>query len=83
MLEHDTLMAYLDQWAAEKPDEIWLRDLKGEGSDDYTWSESRRQIHSVATAPKHATPQTLKSFSCRITVRTGFSLIFRSWPRVM
>ena len=50
MLEHDTLMAYLDQWAAEKPDEIWLRDLKGEGSDDYTWSESRRQIHAVASA---------------------------------
>ena len=50
MLEHDTLMAYLDQWATEKPDEIWLRDLKGEGSDDYTWSESRRQIHAVASA---------------------------------
>ena len=43
MLEHDTLMAYLDQWAEEKPHEIWLRDLKGEGSDDYSWSESRRQ----------------------------------------
>ena len=50
MLEHDTLMAYLDQWATEKPDEIWLRDLKADGSDDYTWSESRRQIHAVATA---------------------------------
>lgn len=50
MLEHDTLMAYLDQWASEKPDEIWLRDLKVESSDDYTWSESRRQIHAVASA---------------------------------
>ena len=50
MLEHDTLMAYLDQWAAEKPNEIWFRDLKGDGSDDYSWSESRRQIHAVASA---------------------------------
>jgi long-chain acyl-CoA synthetase len=50
MLEHDTLMAYLDQWAEEKPHEIWLRDLKGEGSDDYSWSESRLQIYAVASA---------------------------------
>ncbi len=50
MLKHDTLMAYLDQWTAEKPDEVWLRDLKGDGSDDYTWSESHRQIHAVASA---------------------------------
>ena len=50
MLEHDTLMAYLDQWAEEKPHEIWLRDLKSEGSDDYSWSESRRQIYAVAAA---------------------------------
>ena len=30
-MEHDTLLAYLDQWAEEKSDEIWLRDFKGEG----------------------------------------------------
>lgn len=53
MLEHDTLMAYLDQWASESPDEIWLRDLKGDGSDDYSWSASRRQIHAVASALEH------------------------------
>ena len=35
-MEHDTLLAYLDQWAEEKSDEIWLRDFKGEGSDDYS-----------------------------------------------
>ena len=49
-MEHDTLLAYLDQWAEEKSDEIWLRDFKGEGSDDYSWRESRRQIHAVASA---------------------------------
>ena len=49
-MEHDTLLAYLDQWAEEKSDEIWLRDFKGEGSDDYSWRESRRQIHAVAAA---------------------------------
>ena len=38
-MEHDTLLAYLDQWAEEKSDEIWLRDFKGEGSDDYSWGE--------------------------------------------
>ncbi|MAK69817.1 MAG: AMP-binding protein, partial [Halieaceae bacterium] len=49
-MEHDTLLAYLDQWAEEKSEEIWLRDLTGEGSDDYTWRESHRQIHAVASA---------------------------------
>ena len=49
-MEHDTLLAYLDQWAEEKSDEIWLRDFKGEASDDYSWRESRRQIHGVASA---------------------------------
>ena len=49
-MEHDTLLAYLDQWTEEKSDEIWLRDFKGEGSDDYSWRESRRQIHAVASA---------------------------------
>ena len=55
MLEHDTLMAYLDQWATEKPDEIWLRDLRakavmttrGPRADDNPCSSS---------ASKHATP---------------------------
>lgn len=60
MLEHDTLMAYLDQWATEKPEEIWLRDLKDEGSEDYTWSESRRQIHAVASALEARYPRDTK-----------------------
>ena len=42
-MEHDTLLAYLDQWAEEKSNEIWLRDFRGVGSDDYSWRESRRQ----------------------------------------
>ena len=49
-MEHDTLLAYLDQWAEEKSDDVWLRDFRGEASDDYTWKESRRQIHAVASA---------------------------------
>ena len=36
-MEHDTLLAYLDQWAEEKSDDVWLRDFRGEASDDYTW----------------------------------------------
>ena len=50
MMEHDTLLAYLDQWASEKPDTVWLKDLRGNGSDDYSWAESRRQIRCVAAA---------------------------------
>jgi len=44
MMEHDTLLAYLDQWASEKPDTVWLKDLRDDGSDDYSWAESRRQV---------------------------------------
>ena len=50
MMEHDTLLAYLDQWAHEKPDTVWLKDLRGDGSDDYSWAESRRQVRCVAAA---------------------------------
>lgn len=50
MMEHDTLLAYLDQWASEKPDTVWLKDLRDDGSDDYSWAESRRQVRCVAAA---------------------------------
>ena len=56
-MEHDTLLAYLDQWAEEKSDEIWLRDFKGEGSDDYSWRESA--------------PDSCSCISARATVRQG------------
>ena len=43
----DTLTAYLDHWADLQGDKVWLRDLREPGSDDYTWSEARRQVNAV------------------------------------
>jgi long-chain acyl-CoA synthetase len=44
----DTIPALVAHWAAECPDRIWLRDLQGEGSVDYTWREAHEQISAVA-----------------------------------
>lgn len=46
----DTLTGYLDHWADTCGDKVWLRDLQEEGSEDYTWSEARRQINAVGAA---------------------------------
>ncbi|MDP5053445.1 MAG: AMP-binding protein [Congregibacter sp.] len=45
-----TLPEFLDHWADTRGDKIWMRDLRTEGSEDYSWSEARRQINAVAAA---------------------------------
>ena len=48
MTMHDTLIDYLDQWALEHPDRIWLRETSGEHSRDWSWAEAQRQIRAIA-----------------------------------
>jgi len=50
MMQLETLPEFLDHWADTRGDKIWLRDLKEEGSDDYSWAEARRQVKAVAAA---------------------------------
>ena len=45
---HATLTAYLDQWNKECPDKIWLRQYKGESSEDWTWSQAHTEINALA-----------------------------------
>ena len=47
-MTHNTLPGLLTHWASERPDTVWMRDLKEEGSDDYTWAEASTQINAVA-----------------------------------
>lgn len=49
-MDFDTLPAFLDHWADTRGDKIWMRDLREEGSEDYTWAEAREQINLVAAA---------------------------------
>jgi long-chain acyl-CoA synthetase len=54
-MSNETLIDYLDQWADQRGDQIWLRELTESDSKDYTWKgytweESRAQINAVATA---------------------------------
>jgi long-chain acyl-CoA synthetase len=49
-MDFDTLPAFLDHWADTRGDKIWMRDLREEGSEDYSWGEARRQINQVAAA---------------------------------
>jgi long-chain acyl-CoA synthetase len=46
----NTLLEYLDQWAVECPDKVWLRDRKGDEFTSWTWSVARTEIHAVAAA---------------------------------
>ena len=49
----DTIPALVKQWAAECPDKVWLRDLKAEGSTDYTWKQAHDQISAVGAMLEH------------------------------
>ena len=49
-MKFDTLTAYLDHWAENCGDKVWLRALHEQGSEDYTWSEARQQINAVGAA---------------------------------
>jgi feruloyl-CoA synthase len=44
---------YLERWAAEKPNEVFLAEREGPGGDAWrkiTWAETRRQVHSIASS---------------------------------
>jgi len=44
----NTLIEYLDQWASDCPDEVWLRDRHGDDFTEWTWSEVREQVRAMA-----------------------------------
>jgi long-chain acyl-CoA synthetase len=45
---HDTFAGYLDQWARETPDTVWLRDRRGDDFTEWTWSEAHAEIAAMA-----------------------------------
>ncbi len=47
-MSHDTLPSLLAHWAHTCPDRLWLRDLREEGSDDYTWADANAQVQAMA-----------------------------------
>jgi long-chain acyl-CoA synthetase len=47
-MDISTLPGMAQHWAKTCPDRVWLKDLKEEGSDDYTWGESWEQISAIA-----------------------------------
>lgn len=49
-MNFQTLPEFLDHWADTRGDKIWMRDLREEGSEDYSWAEARRQINAVSAA---------------------------------
>src|SRR5262249_3468183 len=40
----------LERWAMEKPNEVFLAQRSGDAWRKITWSETRRQVHALATA---------------------------------
>ncbi|MEO1082103.1 MAG: AMP-binding protein [Pseudomonadota bacterium] len=49
-MNFDTLPAYLDHWADTCGDKIWMRELREEGSQDYSWADARSEVNAVAAA---------------------------------
>ncbi len=47
-MQHDTLTGYLNQWAADCPDAVWLRDRAGDTFTEWTWKQAADEIHAVA-----------------------------------
>ena len=39
---------YLDQWNAQCPDKIWLKERNGDGVRDWSWAEAHREINAIA-----------------------------------
>jgi long-chain acyl-CoA synthetase len=44
---YDTLIEYLDHWAEACPDDTWLRDVHGDNTTEWTWSQVREQIYAL------------------------------------
>ena len=43
----DTLSELVAQRAEQTPDKIWLRDLREDGSEDYSWGQANQQICAI------------------------------------
>jgi feruloyl-CoA synthase len=41
---------YLERWAVEKPDDVFLAERAGESWRTISWKETRRQVYAIATA---------------------------------
>jgi long-chain acyl-CoA synthetase len=53
----DTLTEYLDQWATECPDDVWLRDRQGDEITEWTWSQVREQAQAIGAWQEQALPE--------------------------
>ena len=49
-MKQQTLTEYLEYWAEIKPDQDWLKDIRGRETESYTWKDAVNQIESVAWA---------------------------------
>ena len=47
-MDHSTLPALVGHWAETCPDKVWMRDLREEGSEDYTWADANAQRNAIA-----------------------------------
>lgn len=44
-----TIPQYLDKWASELPDQVWLRDRQGDNYSELTWSQAKAEVDAVAS----------------------------------
>lgn len=45
---YPTLIEYLDHWATQSPNDVWLREPHGENLTEWTWSEVQTEVAAMA-----------------------------------
>lgn len=48
-MELTTIPAYLAKWAAELPDQVWLRDRLGDSFQEWSWSQAKAEVDAAAS----------------------------------
>lgn len=51
---YPTLIEYLDHWAAESPNDVWLREPHGDELTEWTWLQVREEVGAIAAWQEHA-----------------------------
>jgi len=45
---YPTLIEYLDHWATQSPNDVWLREPHGENLTEWTWSQVQAEVGAIA-----------------------------------
>ena len=76
---HATFNEYLNHWAGENADEVWLRDRKGEDFSEWSWLQAKAEIDAMAARLEqdvgHGTNMAILSRNCAHWFLADYAII--------